>query len=204
MPLFLQLNLAKLPVDLGHRFGTGLLQLFYCPEEDCDGGYEPFSDCQLVQIVAPSREALTPTAAPKVRKFKPKTITGWKKVEADYPRINELEDLGLKFAYDFDRKSIRVECAPLNLASPDLSMDDIEAEKVVEGFDCDGSDKLGGWPCWIQGIEYPDCPKCNKPMGFVFQFTGDHLPFMLGDVGIGHITQCAAHKEIVAFGWACH
>jgi hypothetical protein len=27
---------------------------------------------------------------------------------------------------------------------------------------------------------------------------------MFGDSGIGHITQCPEHKEVLAFGWACH
>ena len=25
-----------------------------------------------------------------------------------------------------------------------------------------GDDKLGGWPCFVQGPEYPNCPKCVK------------------------------------------
>jgi hypothetical protein len=41
-------------------------------------------------------------------------------------------------------------------------------------------------------------------MQLVFQHTGDSIPFMFGDMGIGHITQCPEHKEVVAFGWACH
>ncbi|BAY43233.1 hypothetical protein SAMD00079811_08120 [Scytonema sp. HK-05] len=31
----------------------------------------------------------------------------------------------------------------------------------------------------------------------------NNLPFMFGDVGCGHITQCKTHKTQVAFGWAC-
>jgi hypothetical protein len=41
-------------------------------------------------------------------------------------------------------------------------------------------------------------------MQLVFQHTGDALPFMFGDMGIGHITQCPEHKDVVAFGCACH
>jgi hypothetical protein len=26
---------------------------------------------------------------------------------------------------------------------------------------------------------------------------------MFGDMGIGHITQCPEHLDVVAFGWAC-
>jgi hypothetical protein len=41
-------------------------------------------------------------------------------------------------------------------------------------------------------------------MGHVFQVDSeDHVPFMFGDAGCGHVTQCPDHKEVVAFGWAC-
>ena len=40
--------------------------------------------------------------------------------------------------------------------------------------------------------------------GTIFQLDSeDHVPFMFGDVGTGHITQCPEHLEVVAFGWAC-
>lgn len=59
-------------------------------------------------------------------------------------------------------------------------------------------------PLWVQGIEYPNCPVCNQKMRLVFQLDSeDNLPFMFGDVGCGHITQCKTHKTQVAFGWAC-
>jgi hypothetical protein len=38
----------------------------------------------------------------------------------------------------------------------------------------------------------------------VFQVDSeDSIPFMFGDTGCGHITQCPEHQEVVAFGWAC-
>jgi uncharacterized protein YwqG len=65
-------------------------------------------------------------------------------------------------------------------------------------------DKLGGWPYWIQGAEYPDCPECGARMEVVFQLdSNNNLPFMFGDVGCGHITQCPRHKDVVTFAWAC-
>jgi hypothetical protein len=41
-----QLDLTALPPELGQQFGPGLLQLFYCTRDDCDGlgGWEPFAD----------------------------------------------------------------------------------------------------------------------------------------------------------------
>ncbi len=39
----------------------------------------------------------------------------------------------------------------------------------------------------------------------LFQMNSEQtLPWMFGDVGIGHVTQCPTHPTEVAFGWACH
>src|SRR5205085_9692765 len=109
--------------------------------------------------------------------FPARTITGWKPVD-DYPNWEEAEQLGL-----------------------DLSDDEIEA--IEEYYPISG-DKLGGWPDWVQGVEYPACPSCGETMRLVFQIDSeDNLPYMFGDAGCGHITQCKTHKEQLAFGWAC-
>jgi len=84
-----------------------------------------------------------------------------------------------------------------------VELSDSEADEVSETYPR-GGEKLMGWPCWIQGVEYPNCPECGSPMGHVFQIDSEGaLPFMFGDVGIGHITLCPKHTSILAFGWAC-
>jgi len=68
----------------------------------------------------------------------------------------------------------------------------------------EGGDKLGGWPLWIQSVEYPECRICKKAMRLIFQIDSQvNLPYMWGDSGCAHITQCAEHKDVVSFGWAC-
>ena len=80
-------------------------------------------------------------------------------------------------------------------------MDELEVEHVAMAAD---KDKLAGWPCWVQGNEQPLCPTCGSTMRLLFQVDSeDHVPFMWGDAGIGHITQCPTHLDVVAFGWAC-
>ena len=80
-------------------------------------------------------------------------------------------------------------------------MNDCPAEEIASS---EPGDKLAGWPAWVQGVEYPNCPRCGRRMAHVFQVDSeDHVPFMFGDAGCGHITQCPEHKEVVAFGWAC-
>jgi uncharacterized protein YwqG len=73
-----------------------------------------------------------------------------------------------------------------------------------EGFPVE-KDKLLGWPYWVQSLEYPECPDCGKEMSLVFQIDSeDNLPYMFGDCGCGHITQCKDHPERLAFAWACY
>jgi hypothetical protein len=41
-------------------------------------------------------------------------------------------------------------------------------------------------------------------MDLVMQLeSNEHLDFMFGDAGTGHITRCPEHREVVAFAWAC-
>jgi len=57
---------------------------------------------------------------------------------------------------------------------------------------------------WIQGIEYPTCPRCSTRMALVFQLDSeDNLDFVFGDSGVAHVTQCPQHPDVVAFAWAC-
>lgn len=82
-----------------------------------------------------------------------------------------------------------------------VGIDEIQVEDIASAAE---QDKLGGWPRWIQGAEYPTCPTCQNSMRVVFQIDSeDHIPYMFGDSGIGHITQCPEHHNVVAFGWAC-
>jgi uncharacterized protein YwqG len=182
MQLFLQLNLEDLPGALLGQVGEGLLQMFYCTgsepncETDCEAFF-PFAKSTLLRLIQPAGEPQEIDEAWLVNHFPAKTIIGWQEQD-DYPNLEEGAELGVELSDD--------------------EMEALEEEYPLSG------DKLGGWPHWIQGIEYPDCPVCGETMVLVFQLDSeDNLPFMFGDVGCGHITQCKTHKEQVAFGWAC-
>jgi uncharacterized protein YwqG len=203
LPLFLQLNLGDLPKELGKRLGMGLLQLFYCTRYDCQcsGGWEPFADdLSRVRVVQPNWPILTTTSvAQRDSEFPAKRIVGWNRI-TDLPTPCEHDQLGLNYTYDFDAGTLRLQCPELefDLTNP---MNDCPAEKIAVS---ELGDKLVGWPAWVQDVEYPNCPQCGCQMVHVFQVDSEHnIPFMFGDVGRGHITQCPEHKEIVAFGWAC-
>lgn len=202
LPLFLQLDLGDLPEELGKKFGTGLLQLFYCTRDDCqgDGGWEPFADdLSRVRVVQPTCPSLMTSVPQQGVQFPAKQIVGWTRF-TDLPMPCEHVELGLNYTYDFDAGTLRLECPELDFDFTNR-MSDCPAEEIALSQQ---GDKLAGWPAWVQGVEYPHCPRCQCRMVHVFQVDSeDNIPFMFGDVGCGHITQCPKHKEIVAFGWAC-
>ena len=231
MQLFLQLDLDDLPdPELTARFGGGgLLQLFYCTgthrlarpldpanfspggvltgEAAMDmlrmacpaGGGRPFEAGNLTRIVRPSGPAQPSLAYENEDEpLPPRLITGWRRV-TDLPHAEEHAELGLKIDYDFHRRTATVTCEPLGLVFRDMPED--VSEQLATAL---RGDKLAGWPSWVQGVEYPDCPRCGRRMQHVFQLdSNDHLAFMFGDVGRGHVTQCPSHPDVVAFGWAC-
>lgn len=183
LQLFLQLDLGKLPPALGDEFGRGLLQFFYCAsseplcEVDCEA-YLPFAKSVLTRIIEPENLKNHDENESFSGAFPPRTIMGWEKTD-DYPNWEESSSLEIELDSDV--------------------MDElVESDYPVSG------DKLAGYPMWIQGVEYPDCPVCGQQMRLLFQIDSeDNLPFMFGDVGCGHLTQCKTHKDQLAFGWAC-
>jgi uncharacterized protein YwqG len=201
LQLFLQLNLGDLPAEIAGTFGTGLLQLFYCTRDECEGngGWEPFADdLSRVRVVQPTGQA-SEISVPQDF-FPPRRIINWKRF-TELPNPSEHDELGLKYTYDFKAGTVNLACEELNLVFEDIR-DDYLAENIANS---ELGDKLAGWPAWVQNVEYPACPRCGQTMVHVFQVDSeDNIPFMLGDVGCGHITQCPEHKDVVAFGWACH
>lgn len=181
MPLFLQLNLNDLPT----RKEEGLIQLFYCTnhEEDCESELEaffPFSEasaCRKIKIENPPAE-IQPNA---IEIFDEKLIVDWMPKD-DYPHPEEYSLLNIN----------------------DEAHDVYE---LMEERDCGltiSVDKLFGWPYWIQSEEYPYDRKTEAKMELFYQLgESEFIPFMFGDLGIGHITQSPDNDEELAFGWAC-
>lgn len=181
MQLFVQLNMKQLPEQQDH----GLIQLFYCTskEPDCETtlkAFFPFSSGVVCRRIAAN--GVSSTIQPALDTvFQEKLITGWE-AKNDYPHVEEYESVGLEM--------------------DDEVMEVLEARGVGLTID---KDKLFGWPYWIQGVEYPLDRATNQPMELLFQLDSeDHLPFMFGDSGVGHLTQSTDNKEKLAFGWACY
>jgi uncharacterized protein YwqG len=186
--LFLQLNISELPEDFREEIGMeeGLIQMFYCTtwedEHQCEIDWEsyfPFTPAQFVRLVIPEGKGQK-VEVPEIEGYlKPKVIVGWEE-KVDYPGWEEREEVGVELT-DEDDDAI------------------YDMEIVYAG------DKLGGWPYWVQGVEYPECPECGKTMRLIFQLgSNDNLDYQWGDMGVGHITQCEDHNDKLAFGWACY
>lgn len=198
--LLLQLNLAELPEEASQRLGPGLLQAFYCESAECEqeeAGWEPLSDIHHARIVpAGAGEAAGTYGEP----FPVKAITGWRATE-DFPHAAEHADVGLEFEYRFDEKKVRVVCESLGFESPFVPLADLEPEQISSA---QAGDKLFGWPYWVQGPEYPDCPKCRARMRHVFQIDSEQaLPVMWGDMGVLTIFQCEKDRDVLTMSWAC-
>ena len=176
MPLFLQLRASDLPAGAVGMFPDGTLQLFFCIE--CHP-WEPFSDAALVRAL-PADASLAPASAPEgVTVFEGRTIVDWTEVE-DYTFPDETS------------------------GAVELELEDEQFDAIGEaGFPRQG-DKLFGWPYWVQGPEYPECPVCGDPMTCVFQIdSNDNLDFMWGDGGLAHVLWCPRDGEL-ALVWQCH
>jgi hypothetical protein len=182
MPLLVQLAIDTLP-SAARPAGDGLLQAFYCdgaPSEgdgamSCDVGLEGWLPFSRASIV---RLVSSDSGAPSPlgRSHPARRVEGWDTYEGDLPTYEEAAELGIQYPDDLDDE---------------------------DGLTRTG-DKLGGWPAWVQAVEYPDCPRCGSRMAFVLQIDSeDHVPVLFGDVGTGHVTQCPQHPDVLAFGWAC-
>ena len=207
LQLLVQVDLDRVPGDL---HGSGVLQLFYCVGRDpggtddghvecwAEGAWQPFSDeASLVRVVP--RADLHVHAAGGRHGFPAASIVAWEGF-LDLPDPEDHEDAGLHAAYDFKQRLVTLQC-PRAEVDATLGIDELPVEDIASAAD---KDKLGGWPFWVQGPEYPSCPTCGDRMRLVLQLDSeDHVPYMFGDGGVGHITQCSAHPHVVAFGWAC-
>lgn len=183
MQFFLQFPLASLPASFAAR-GAGILQLFYCSQDDgkCET-WRPFSGTHLVRVLTgPAMPATHPTG---LAPFPVCAIEQWQEL-SDYPQPAEHDELGLVYDYDVPNKRMSVTCGDLGVVVRDLPIEPDASEAIAIAA---AGDKLGGWPMWVQDVEYPVCPQCDRRMELVFQVDSeDNIPYLLGDLGCGHIT----------------
>jgi len=67
------------------------------------------------------------------------------------------------------------------------------------------SDKLGGWPNWVQYRERPSCRECGAEMIHLYQLDdGGPHDLMFGDAGCAYVSYCRSHPEVMTPLWQCH
>jgi len=200
LTFFFQLRGCDLPFELGqeHIKGDELMQMFVCTAGCLT--FEPFSGSHCVRVVdfdpdpkppSASSSSSSPSPSPAfadiaiirtaaasaIDAWQARRLVGWKRT-VDVPHYEDFEQYGLE--------------------EPDE-----ETFEEDEAFPF-GGEKLSGFPNWVQSNEQPRCNHCNSIMDFVFQVGSNGMfDHMFGDCGIGHITQCPTHKEVLAFAWAC-
>lgn len=186
LQLFLQLDLTELPAGAQEVCGDeGLLQLFYCVssnpmcELDCEA-YLPFARSVVARWVEDPSGPTNRDASGPDEPFPARKITGWRPTK-DLPGWLDLTQ------------------------ELDGEVSDAVADRLAEaGFPLT-EDKLGGWPAWVQGLEYPQCPECGDRMEVIFQIDSeDNVPHMFGDAGTGHLSRCPSHPHVLTFSWACY
>ena len=141
MQFFLQLNSATLPSEVKENYFDGLMQFFYCIEKCDEDGWKPFSKSNVVRVcksVDLKSCTFSNVLTPKSGLFPEKKIVSWEE-KKDYITITELLKLDYSFAGDYDL-----------------------IDSIQDNFENQSGEKLFGWPCWVQGVEYPTCRKCNK------------------------------------------
>jgi hypothetical protein len=177
MPLIAQVALDAQPAPV--IAGEGLLQFFYCTRErddnPCDTMLEGWAPFSEGHVARLVPSGPGGTSPGTDTPYAPQHVTGWTPAD-DFPGWEDLRDLGA---------------------------DAGEPPDVVERCPIEG-EKLGGWPAWVQGIEYPTCPRCGSRMELVLQVdSGKLIDTMWGDMGIGHVTQCPNDHDVLTFAWAC-
>lgn len=162
----------------------GVLQVWCCNEGRCDT-YQPHNGTQSLRIVP--REELScwqPWPAEGRGTLPVKMVTGWT-LRTELPNQEAFE------------RSEQLE------QSEDVAKVYEWLEENVE--DTRSGQKVGGWPNWCQGVEYPACPECGEPMeNVLLQLESEAVESVrFGDTGTAHATQCRNHANQLAFGWAC-
>lgn len=208
VPFCLQLDGQSMP-ESDLQIGDGLLQFFYCGNCEVavgDGVWEPFHKTQLIRI-QPNTSTIVPEAPEGVEVLPKQVIREWRSA-LDFPELEDSESLDLEIDFGADAAVAVLRCRSMgiDLKNLDTMLNKAHADALYSDvLSARAGDKLGGWPRWIQSPESISCTQCGSRMRYVFQIDADcNLEINLGDGGCGHLWQCPAHPEVMAFEWACH
>ncbi|GKT31603.1 Protein of unknown function DUF1963 like protein [Aduncisulcus paluster] len=180
LELLVQLDLSKiprktLPEDMPE---TGLLQLFFCPNTDaecvCDMDEDKWTVGRYISAEELTREPVfREMPESEVDHIPCHAITGFEET-TEYPMPEECEE------------------------HLDELEEEVTPDEIMLVCDCAASesDKLGGWPCWLDEIIYPECPVCGSEMPHLMTVGSEEgLEWAFSDGGCGRIFVCPHHLE---------
>jgi len=102
-------------------------------------------------------------------------------------------DLSNSFPKPFKLAGRKTKPGEIKTGEEDLPERAMTLVPVPVGKKAGRKSKLGGSPAWIQMEETPDCPKCEKPMGFSLQLASDSR-ITYGDMGMLYAFACPECK----------
>ncbi len=193
MALILQLPTINLPKTAQKSIqGTGILQLFHCPKENCINLMGDESEqgeyawlCRLESATKLKPIDLAMEKKMKGAILKPRYITDWKRT-VDGPTLSDLASA----------KDTKIREWSQSLAFQ---------ERYDKVYPLD-EDKFGGSPRWLQDSQVHDCPFCQagkrKPLKFVLQFASQNRAksgFAFGDRGQAYLFQCTVDPKHFSF-----
>lgn len=171
VPLLLQLRLDELP-ELG--LGGGLLQVFYEQGDESWDDWEPWTPTKYIRVTSVESGALASGDSPD-GPWPRRLITGFERVD-ELPDAETLRLYGIRLSAGLE--------AHLR-----------EFERPRSGF------KIGGWPHWLQGVDYPRCMKTRFPCRFLLQLDSNDGFVTFGDAGVAHVFQSPAFPELMTMTW---
>lgn len=206
LPLALQLAQDEVPDEARARFpaGAGWLQLFYCAGSTCGASNASDPDCKnkLLRFLA-DKGAVPARGVPAFEwRLEPRDIVGWKSTR-EAPDREDNPELGETLGEAQRDLVYRLDCVGRKNA-PDPALPDTPEVLQPLAGPLRG-DKLLGWPAWTQGAEWETCPRCDERLAFLFQLDASSgaLEMLFAESGTGHVSQCPAHRDVLAFRWSC-
>ena len=204
IPLFLQLNIEKdIPNEhwLHKQYSGHIIQLFYCIK--CND-FKGFNNSNQIRLIKINPNINIKNYEYKIMNVKSNILSIMTNKEKTYfeyykliqsfkrdtcfegPLSNEFDTIFNGYDTYFRIKLF----------------DELKKCKYFEQYMPKATDKLGGYPFWINNVDYKKCYICNNNMSLIYQTNAKYNNFMFGDCGIGHLFLCKKHPNILAFQWA--
>ena len=195
LTFLLQLDASDLPGEINRGKRAGILQFFYCTENDC-AAHGPDSGYTFRWLRPESTRLLHSGGSRQL----PRAVVSRWEAFLDSPSAAELDALGLVQVFEGDKFTLHFELHRFVEHGLPRQLQDYESWVSLAAW----GDKLGGWPSWIQEKELHTCGQCGRELSLLIQIdSNDHVKFEFGDGGCGWVLWCADCPDSERFSWSC-